>query len=61
MRARRAVDSVNSEMAQTRDRLVQRGERLNSLQDKTAALRDDSKSFAELAEELKKSQRRGPW
>jgi len=59
MRARRQADGVNAEMAQTRDKLVERGERLNSLQNKTAALRDESKSFADLAEELKRSQRGG--
>ena len=59
MRARRQADGVNAEMAQTRDKLLERGERLNSLQNKTAALRDESKSFADLAEELKRSQRGG--
>jgi syntaxin-binding protein 5 len=41
-------------MEQTRNTLAERGEKLERLQDKTAAMQSDADDFASLAEQLAK-------
>lgn len=50
---------IASSLDQTKDALNERGERLNTLSDKTRALADASSDFASMAKELKKSQEGG--
>ena len=50
------LQSVTASLSATRDAFNERGERLNSLAEKTAALSDASKDFAAMAKELKKQQ-----
>ena len=45
-----------AKLSATRDAFNERGERLNSLAEKTAALQDASKDFASMAKELRKQQ-----
>lgn len=50
------LQSVTAKLSATRDAFNERGERLNSLAEKTAALQDASKDFASMAKELRKQQ-----
>lgn len=50
------IQSVTAKLSATRDAFNERGERLNSLAEKTAALQDASKDFASMAKELRKQQ-----
>ena len=50
------IQSVTAKLSATRDAFNERGERLSSLAEKTAALQDASKDFASMAKELRKQQ-----
>eukprot|EP00563_Minutocellus_polymorphus_P001389 CAMPEP_0181033302 /NCGR_PEP_ID=MMETSP1070-20121207/7185_1 /TAXON_ID=265543 /ORGANISM="Minutocellus polymorphus, Strain NH13" /LENGTH=1070 /DNA_ID=CAMNT_0023110721 /DNA_START=91 /DNA_END=3306 /DNA_ORIENTATION=- len=50
------LQSVTAKLSATRDAFNERGERLDSLAEKTAALQDASKDFASMAKELRKQQ-----
>lgn len=50
------LQSVTAKLSATRDAFNERGERLNSLAEKTAALQYASKDFASMAKELRKQQ-----
>lgn len=53
------LGGITSSLNQTKDALNERGERLNTLSDKTRALKDASADFASMAKELKRSQEGG--
>lgn len=48
------VSEVKSQMSETRDMLVERGERLERLSDKSAALENDAANFAEMCKQIRK-------
>ena len=49
---------VTSQMNETKDMLVERGEKLSRLQDKSASLENDAADFAALAREIRKQSER---
>jgi len=49
---------VTSQMNETKDMLVERGEKLSRLQDKSASLENDAADFASLAREIRKQSER---
>lgn len=49
-------ESAMSSAARARDALGERGERLESLQQKTAKMREDAANFAEMATKLRQQQ-----
>ena len=51
------VDEVASVMAQNRDKLAERGERLQNLDVKMGRMVDDAANFAESARKLKEQQK----
>ena len=53
------VTGVMSTLGQTRQAFNERGEKLNTLVEKTAALNSASEDFAKMARELKESQEKG--
>lgn len=53
------LDGIAATLGQTRDVLNERGEKLQTLSDKTSALADQSRDFAQMAKELKQSQQKG--
>lgn len=50
------VAATSALMAENRDKLLERGEKLNTLQDKTARMEADAQNFAEMAKQLRKQQ-----
>jgi hypothetical protein len=50
----KTASGVAASMEQTRNKLAERGEKLERLQDKTAAMQSDADDFASLAEQLAK-------
>ena len=48
------MSEVKSQMSETRDMLVERGERLERLSDKSAALENDAANFAEMCKQIRK-------
>lgn len=61
IRAKYRVAEVADSTREIRDRVVQRGEKLSRLQDKSAALEDDAASFADLCAELRKETEKRSW
>jgi len=53
------LQGIAATLSQTKDAFNERGERLNSLSEKTAALKDASRDFAKMAQELEKQQKGG--
>jgi hypothetical protein len=53
------VSGLMGSLSATRNAFNERGEKLNTLSEKTGALRDASEDFAKMAEELCKSQEKG--
>ena len=53
------VSGVMSSLSQTGDAFRERGEKLNTLVEKTGALKNASEDFAKMARELKESQQKG--
>lgn len=53
------LTGIAQSLNQTRNAFNERGERLNTLSDKTSALKDASSDFAKMAKELNKSQQSG--
>ena len=54
VKAKYRVSEVKSQMSETRDMLVERGERLERLSDKSAALENDAANFAEMCKQIRK-------
>jgi len=54
-----SVDGLSSQLHQTRDALLERGEKLQSVSDKSEALRDQSQEFARLAKQLNERSKGG--
>lgn len=52
-----STSELTAKMAETHDRLVERGEKLDQLQDKSAALNDASSEFAKMAKQLRDQQK----
>lgn len=50
--------STMATMAEARDQLVERGEKLNRLDDKSAKLADASREFSNMAKQLRQQQER---
>ena len=57
----RKTGSVQQTMAENRNKLLERGEKLEQLQDKTAKLENDAMNFAQMARELRKQQEQRKW
>jgi len=55
------LSSLANSVSQTRDAFLERGQKLNTLSDKTDALREASKGFADMARELNESQKGFFW
>lgn len=55
----RQLDGLASKMGETKDALLERGQKLNTLADKTSALAEQSKNFADMAKELRQQQEKG--
>ena len=53
------VDEISASLKQTQDAFNERGDKLNSLSEKTDALKDASIDFAKMAKELHESQKGG--
>ena len=56
-----AATDAASRARETRDALVERGERLGTLQDKSARLEADAANFADLARQIRKQSERPRW
>lgn len=54
-----AITGIAASLGQTRDALNERGEKLQTLSDKTSALAEQSRDFAKMAKELRQSQQKG--
>jgi hypothetical protein len=53
------IATVNSTLNKTRDAVIERGEKLNTLVEKSSALNDASLEFKNMAKQLAESQEKG--
>lgn len=58
---RSSTATTMATMAEARDQLVERGEKLGRLDDKSAKLADASREFANMAKQLREQQQKQSW
>ena len=58
---RPSPSAVQQTMADNRNKLAERGEKLEQLQKKTSQMENDAMNFAEMARELRRQQEQKKW